>query len=771
LLNKVWTTVRDYAESKLQKPTEGEISASSSKLYAKYKMFPYNPDDLARRKGGLKVYDEMLKDDQIKALLAIKKKAVTAPGWDIVPASEDAADIEQAEFVKWVLLNMRGTLKRDIEEILTALDYGFSISEEIWEYIQRGPYKGRVGLKAIKTREPHDFDFEQDEHDNITELIQTLGGERRTYPMEKFIHLSYEGRFGNPYGTSDLRAAYRSWWSKNVIVKFWNIFLERFGMPTAVGKYRRGTQQVDIDALEKILEDMQSKMSVTIPEDMKIDLLEAVRQGQAGYDLAIEKHNTMMARSLLVPDKLGYTESKSGSYNLGEKHFDFFMVMVDDLGKEVEESVINEQVIRRLIDYNYPDVEEYPRFEFKPRTEENKKELAEQFEKATNIGAIDTNEKEDFNFVRRRLGMPEVDDAEWEERQSRKKERQQEAMEKTDPEEDDDPELDDPKKKEPKKFTLSREPTEYEKKVNFTEIANSLETHETKGKKRLGDVAVKMRDDLKRRIDKLVKKGIKAKDVSSISLKYINEFKRGLQDLLIEIYQDGKKDAASEVKKEYTKKYIDLTAAAREFFVAKALTIAGIEEDYILKGVQMILYNHIKNGKTMRETMYEIDQFFKQYISTGEIKDGELLSAHRLEVIIRTNVSEAYNEGRKAMFRDPEVADFVKAYQYSAIMDSRTTDFCRSYDGNVYEANDPIWDRITPPNHFQCRSTIVAILETEPYELSDKVNLDPAKGFYSCGHSNTQNSAIWEAYLSDYEQRFTQTLNDIREGVINIEVY
>jgi SPP1 gp7 family putative phage head morphogenesis protein len=768
MFERVWSKVRDYADQKVKRPIQGEISASSSELYQKYKITPFNPDDLARRKGGLKVYDEMLKDDQIKALLAIKKKAVTAPGWDIVPASEDPKDIEIAEFVNWTLRNMKGTLRRDIEEILTALDYGFSISEEVWEVIKRGPYQGKIGFKAIKTRKPHDFDFEQDEHDNITALIQQVGGERRNYPMDKFVHFAYEGRFGNPYGTSDLRAAYRSWWSKNIIIKFWNIFLERFGMPTVVGKYKRGALQEDIDDVEHILEDIQSKMSITIPDDLKIELIEAQRQGQAGYDAAIEKHNTMMARSLLIPDKLGYTESKGGAYNLGEKHFDFFMTMVDDLGKEIEETIMLEQVIKRLVDYNFADVEEYPKFEFKPRTEENKKELAEQFEKATNIGALDPNEKEDYNFVRRRLGMPEVDDAEWEERQQRKKERQKEMQEKTDPNDNgnDNPD-DDPPKTKAKKFTFTRDLTKYEKKVNFTEISNSLDQHEARAKKRLGDVAVKMRGDLKRHISKLVKRGIKAKDVDGVGLKYVNEFKRGLQDLLIENYQDGKKDAALELKREYTGKYVDLTAASREFFIAKALTISGIEEEYIIKGVQMILYNHIKNGKSIQETLYEIDQFFKQYIESGQIKDGELLSAHRLETIIRTNVNEAYNEGRKAMFRDPDVIDFIPAYQYSAIMDSRTTDVCRAYDEKVFEANDPIWDKITPPNHFKCRSTIVAILETETFEISQKPNVDPAKGFYTCYHGETQNEAIWAEYRQLFEGRFIKMYKDVQEGVIH----
>src|ERR1051325_11837754 len=41
---------------------------------------PYNPDDLARRKG-IKIYRQMLQDEQVKAALSAKKLAVVSTGW------------------------------------------------------------------------------------------------------------------------------------------------------------------------------------------------------------------------------------------------------------------------------------------------------------------------------------------------------------------------------------------------------------------------------------------------------------------------------------------------------------------------------------------------------------------------------------------------------------------------------------------------------------------------------------------------------------------
>lgn len=50
-------------------------------------------------------------------------------------------------------------------------------------------------------------------------------------------------------------------------------------------------------------------------------------------------------------------------------------------------------------------------------------------------------------------------------------------------------------------------------------------------------------------------------------------------------------------------------------------------------------------------------------------------------------------------------ADFVDSYQYVAVLDSRTTEICRSLDGQIFRYGaGPL-----PPQHVNCRSTIVPI--------------------------------------------------------------
>lgn len=185
-------TIETQAEKPLEVPDLEEISSSRTDvpdLYKEYKIHPYNPDTLVGKKG-LKVFDKLRLDDQVKAVLNTKKTARLSTRWKIVPYSNSIQDKEIADFVLWNLKAMDGTLEADLYEILSALDYGFSITEIVWKILEEGKWKGRVGLKALKTRKPHNFDFKTDFFDNLEEIWMTSATEgKKKLPPKKFIVL------------------------------------------------------------------------------------------------------------------------------------------------------------------------------------------------------------------------------------------------------------------------------------------------------------------------------------------------------------------------------------------------------------------------------------------------------------------------------------------------------------------------------------------------------------------------------------------------------
>jgi len=73
-------------------------------------------------------------------------------------------------------------------------------------------------------------------------------------------------------------------------------------------------------------------------------------------------------------------------------------------------------------------------------------------------------------------------------------------------------------------------------------------------------------------------------------------------------------------------------------------------------------------------------------------------------------------------FRSDAVRPYIEAYQYQAIMDDVTTEFCAEHDGQVIRADDPDLQRISPPNHFNCRSVLVPIFVTDSSDPSSYFN-------------------------------------------------
>ena len=208
-------------------------------LFDRSQFMQYNPNSLVRTKG-LKIFDRIRRDEQAKAALLFKKHAVMSSGWEIAPPDGvEAENHEPTEFIDFQLRNLAGTLERNVQNIMTALDYGYSITEKIYTEIENGKWAGKVGLDCLKTKKPHSFTFKQDEFGNILDIVQTTMDGQKPLPRGKFVLYSYQDDFGNPYGTSDLDAAYRPWWFKDHAYKWLGMYLERFGIPPIFALYKR----------------------------------------------------------------------------------------------------------------------------------------------------------------------------------------------------------------------------------------------------------------------------------------------------------------------------------------------------------------------------------------------------------------------------------------------------------------------------------------------------------------------------------------------------
>ncbi|MDO8684901.1 MAG: DUF935 family protein [Armatimonadota bacterium] len=390
-----------FARNRGRPETRETLAARSSALSSLSSMGPYNPDELITRKG-YAVYDQMQTDAQVAACLNVKKFAVLSRGWAVHPVSDSPEDIEAADFIRFCLTDMRGSVLDALYKSLDAVAKGFSICEINYKVIDYGPHAGKIGLASIKAKDPSTLGFQVDEYLNVTGITQQwLADSSGALPPDKFVVYAYMPKYESPYGQSDLRAAYKHWWSKDAILRFYNTYLEKFGSPTAKGTYRKGTTKQQQDDLLRVLDKIQQETAIVLPEDVTVELLEAQRGGEAGYLNALEYHDKQIAKAIIGQTLAVDEGPRTGSYAQAKVHMEVMRFHLEKLKRDLEESVVGEQIIRRLIDYNFQHGR-CPRFSLGPLEDRDLESLGSLVSQMIDGKVVAPNE----TWIREYLGLP-----------------------------------------------------------------------------------------------------------------------------------------------------------------------------------------------------------------------------------------------------------------------------------------------------------------------------------------------------------------------------
>lgn len=160
--------------------------------------------------------------------------------------------------------------------------------------------------------------------------------------------------------------------------------------------------------------------------------------------------------------------------------------------------------------------------------------------------------------------------------------------------------------------------------------------------------------------------------------------------------------------------------AAVKWMREKPFWVTGVLNDRLTNEARGILVNALKTGEPVAVTVEKLAAAFEPYRGNPNVlKDGKPPALHRLETIVRTNTTDAYNQGRIATFVTPDMMPFLDGIMYSAILDSRTTEVCRFLDGKIFKPESPDLAALLPPNHPNCRSIVVPIVVGTPFDPKD----------------------------------------------------
>ncbi len=305
-----------------------------------------------------KIFVEMRDNDAVVgAILFAIDMLVRQVKWSASPASQDAADVDNAAFLSENMNDMSQPWEAVISEIMTMLPFGYTPLEQVFK-ARNGEQPqdsdvassrfndGKIGWRKLPIRAQETIQrWLFDDNGGIQGLVQMA--EPRftpvTIPIEKLLLFRTVARKGNPEGRSILRNAYRSWFHKKRIEEIEGIGIERdlAGLPIAwlpakylSSKATAEEKQVAEEFKEIVINTRRDKMEgLTMPlvyDDkgnklFDFTLLSTGGRRQFDTNKIIDRYDRRIAMTVLA-DFILLGHEKVGSFALASSKTDLFAI-------------------------------------------------------------------------------------------------------------------------------------------------------------------------------------------------------------------------------------------------------------------------------------------------------------------------------------------------------------------------------------------------------------------------------------------------------------
>lgn len=226
-----------------------------------------NPDPVLKRLGkDISAYRELLSDPHLSGCVRRRKAAIKGLEWRITPTGNDKADKVLTECL------YRLDMNHIITEMMNAMLFGYQVLEVIW-----ANQDGYLLPVDIKGKPQEWFIFDDDNLLRMRTKEDWMVG--MALPERKFLLITQEASYTNPYGIGDLSKCFWAATFKKGGLKFWLEFIEKYGSPWLIGKHHRSATDAEKDLLVDSLEAMIGTAIAAIPDDSSVEIVESASKG------------------------------------------------------------------------------------------------------------------------------------------------------------------------------------------------------------------------------------------------------------------------------------------------------------------------------------------------------------------------------------------------------------------------------------------------------------------------------------------------------------
>ena len=247
-------------------------------------------DSVLKNRGGgrLDIYKEVLNDDEVKSAFTQRQDAVISREWKVEPGGDKPIDIEAADAMSELLKSVG--FDRVTKLMHYGVFYGYAVAELIY-----GIKDNLYWIDDIKVRDRRRFRFTP--MGELRLLTPNNMHEGVACDAPYFWHYATGADHDDePYGLGLAHWLYWPSFFKRNDIKFWLIFLEKFGMPTAVGKYSTGATPEQKRDLLSLTRAIQTDSGIIMPDGMTLELLQIARSGAGDYKAFYDSMNEAIRR-------------------------------------------------------------------------------------------------------------------------------------------------------------------------------------------------------------------------------------------------------------------------------------------------------------------------------------------------------------------------------------------------------------------------------------------------------------------------------------------
>ena len=647
------------------------------------------------------LWDKMRRSDgKIKMCINAVLNPLKSGNWEIDAANDSPEAEKQAELARFVFFEgMETPWNRLLHEIFSQVTFGFSLFERIHKVNFDHPKFGNfISYKNFAFRSQRTIEFWNINPDTeaLESVTQQAFGDAQSTNVDipaKFLTLFSIDREGSNYeGISMLRSAYGPWLRKRSKAKLEIIGQEKFAVPTPLLKIPEGKEGTEeyTNATEVLRRFTSHQCNfLTFPEGWDLELFnsnfnsDSLLKSMAQDDQEIIF--AFLANFLLLGASGG-----GGAFALARDLSDFFLNGLTHIANGVCDE-LNGIPMKEIIDLNFGKQADYPKLKCSGLSDKAGEEFSNILKNLADSQYLTPDDKLE-DHLRKRMGIPERSDI------------------------------------------GQRLPKPSTPPVGFSEETTELAEKKNAARTQINKGADQIREISSRNLKKIGR---------SMTDQVINNFQRLPDSKRFDATKGVKQLGRQDYEKELLQAFVDLSdkaleQAKREVPLAKVKTkeIKFAEFESLPPDTQKRLKNRSRllvddqlsglEKAVFFQFSSEIDKPTSDAAKQQAMNEKVDKEAEGPGVVAGsiTGASATINEARNAFFFTDDVLEELQAFQF--FNPAPVSVICRDLAGRIFSKEDIKSQEFLPPLHFNCKSTILPILNSAKNVRISSQGLEPS---------------------------------------------